>query len=267
MKLQNIIKQYPKSHHAFVKLFWHLCERIDAHEYMDVTSYLNPREVAIAYELGAHFKRIHIYKNTYYEQANFGTYLPEKRRLCVMHQNLISYCEPEFFEGVIRIGFSSKYVQLTHRMILGTLANSGYDLQKMGDILVYPDRAYLFGDVHLLNEIERDQTTIGKYNVQMIQDSAPYFEPMRASSKQKEIMVASLRLDAVLAAMYPVRREEVQKMCRRGYVSVDYTIQEKTTLQLSENTLLSLRGHGRCTIQCIRVLRSGKYMITAEYDI
>ena len=61
--------------------------------------------------------------------------------------------------------------------------------------------------------------------------------------------VASPRLDAVVASLTNLSREQAQNTVRSGLVEVDYEPVERTDLLLTPPAVISVRGHGRFVLR------------------
>jgi len=63
--------------------------------------------------------------------------------------------------------------------------------------------------------------------------------------------VASLRADAVVAAMFNLSRDDSASAIKRGLVSVNYRVFESLDKRLSEGDTVSLKGKGKAKIEHI----------------
>ena len=140
--------------------------------------------------------------------------------------------------------YSSKFCSLTHRDLLGAFMALGLTRDSVGDMIIVESDIYLFAYAQTADYIVQSMNSAGKvpldFNVlpcipQMPEPEGTYFSSV----------VSSLRLDAVLAAAYKLSRSESAEMIRAGLVKVNHQVCEHVDAQVTEDTLLSVRGRGR----------------------
>ncbi len=75
--------------------------------------------------------------------------------------------------------------------------------------------------------------------------------PLRCHSGMRTASVASLRLDAVLAAMMQVSRAQAVQCIRSGAVAINHMPVQSAHADVFENDVFSVRGYGKyklCTV-------------------
>lgn len=138
--------------------------------------------------------------------------------------------------------------ELTHRNYLGTILSLGIERNKIGDILVGKDVSYVFAAEDIAEFIKDNIRKIAGCGVD-IRVCEP--EDIKVPEKSFEIIgivAASMRLDAVVAAMLKLSRSEAKAFIMSGRISVNHIEKEQTDFLLSEKDLLSVRGFGRAEI-------------------
>ena len=73
--------------------------------------------------------------------------------------------------------------------------------------------------------------------------------PMRPPPKLQTASVASLRLDAVLAAFLNCSRSQAEEYVRTGHVEINHIPQEKAGTPVYEQDLFTVRGKGRFRLE------------------
>ena len=135
-----------------------------------------------------------------------------------------------------------------HRDILGSVLGLGIRREKTGDILIGEKSHVLLihRDIlpYLISTLER----IGNVPVQICETPLSELIPPAPSFDSFQVSVASLRLDAVLAAVCRLSREEAQQQIRRGMVQVDYRISDSPSKAVACGNIISLRGYGKFQI-------------------
>ena len=134
---------------------------------------------------------------------------------------------------------------LSHRDYLGSLLALGVERSVIGDILVYENGADIIvmqsiAD-YLLANYEKAGSTPLKTEILPISALTP---PELKTQTVRE-SVASLRLDNMLTAIFPISRTEAATAIAKGLVFVNDTEAAKPDAHLKEGDKLVLRGHGK----------------------
>ncbi len=133
---------------------------------------------------------------------------------------------------------------LSHRDFLGSMLSLGLRREKLGDILLADNCAYVFCTARaadfLAENLERVRhTTVRCAFVDTLPPEAePVLEP-------REAVIASERLDALVAAVFHLSRSEAQKLIAAERVSVDSAAVLRADALPKPGQILSVRGHGR----------------------
>ncbi len=140
---------------------------------------------------------------------------------------------------------SAKYAdKLTHRDFLGALLNLGIDRSTLGDILIIDNVGYIFALASMAEYIAENLTKVKRTDVRAsVASELPQGELFKTESKS--IQANGERLDAIVAKVFSLSREESQLLFRRGLVFADGRLIESTSYIPKENERISVRGHGR----------------------
>ncbi len=158
--------------------------------------------------------------------------------------------EPSYRDFPIKVlEFTKKYEkELSHRHYLGTILSLGIERNKIGDILVGKEITYVFVCEDIAEFIKDGIRKIAGCGVEIrICD----FDEVSVPEKQFELIEtvsASLRLDAVIASMLKLSRNDAKETILSGKVMVNHIEKRQTDFMLSESDLLSVRGFGRTEV-------------------
>ena len=86
---------------------------------------------------------------------------------------------------------------------------------------------------------------VGRFSVHTILCSAPDGAAAQPQRHMRTASVASLRLDAVLAAMLQASRTQAVQCVRSGAVAVNHVPVQSAHAEVFENDIFSVRGHGK----------------------
>ena len=156
------------------------------------------------------------------------------------------YYEEPFPISVIRIApLSEQFAdRLTHRDFLGAILNLGIERSRLGDIAIINNVGYLFCKDEIADFIVSSLERVKHTDVKAeIIDSLPEGELFR--TEKRRIQVSGERLDAVVARVFSLSREDAQSLFKKRLVFVSGRLTENTSYTPKENEVVSVRGHGR----------------------
>lgn len=146
--------------------------------------------------------------------------------------------------------WDQRYARLTHRDLLGSLMALGIIRETIGDIVVRDGQIFLFALDEMADYIAQSLVKAGKASLQLGRLSEIPQMPPPAGSLIRDT-VASLRLDAVLAAGYRLSRGDASQAIREGRVRVNYMEETRPDALIGAGALLSVRGMGRVRVEQI----------------
>lgn len=139
----------------------------------------------------------------------------------------------------------AKYADaLTHRDFLGAILNLGIERDMIGDILVHENSAYFFALEKLsevfLSDLDRVKHTAVSCSIvtEVPEDCLPKLQ-------EEHITVSSPRLDAILAKVYHLSREDAKELFDDEKITVNGRLCKNPEATLKENTTVSVRGYGK----------------------
>ena len=162
------------------------------------------------------------------------------------------YLEPDasyFPLTSITAGFR-KQDKLTHRDFLGSFMAQGVVRASLGDILIEEGRAVLFVKTelapHFLSQIEK----IGRVGVHMAEG---FSEPLPIAHSFQPIggVIASERLDCLVALLASSGREKAAQMISGGYVSVNHREALSVSTKVNAGDVISIRRYGRFVVDSL----------------
>ena len=156
--------------------------------------------------------------------------------------------------------------ELSHRDFLGSLMALGLARETLGDIVIHENRAYLFCLETVAGFICDNLTEVRRTSVVCAPSSLP--ESVRTGAEERSVVIASERLDAVIAAVWKLSREEAKALCEKGLVFVNARLIEKGGAQIEEGAVVSVRGRGRFTyLGPERSTKKGKLRVRVSLPI
>ena len=137
--------------------------------------------------------------------------------------------------------------KLTHRDFLGALMSLGIERDTVGDILVEDGRCVVFVKSEISSYITSQLFKIGSAGVK-IKEADPDTLPKGRGFDEQSYVVASLRLDAVVAAVTGLSREKTKQLICSGNVSLNFLPCDNVSKAIESGDSLSIRGKGKYKI-------------------
>lgn len=162
---------------------------------------------------------------------------------------------------VLEIRNKSNFSNLRHKDYLGAILSLGIDRNKIGDVVVKEDRAYVPIMEDISSYIINNLSSIGKSPVEI---SILYNLGDLPSIDFEEISinVQSLRLDSVVAKLANISRSKAIELLDSSKVLVNYVKSKDKSQELLKGTRLTIRGKGKYIVgDIIGETRSGKQRI------
>jgi RNA-binding protein YlmH len=134
--------------------------------------------------------------------------------------------------------------KLTHRDFLGALLNLGIERSTIGDIVISDNVGYVFALDNMAEFIKNELSRVKRTDVKAeIIDTLPDVELYK--TEQKRIQLSGERLDAVIAKVYSLSREDAQNLFKKRLVYANGKLCESVSYTPKEGDKISVRGHGR----------------------
>lgn len=148
--------------------------------------------------------------------------------------------------ALLEIEYSSKFQQLTHSKILGTVLNRlGIDRKLFGDILVTEQKAQIIVDQRFTTLFQDGIQKISKLPVSLVERSFSDIIKSKDGYQEREVLVSSLRLDSFLSSILKLSRSQTSNLVEKKLVQVNYHLVEKLDYQVKVGDLISVRRFGR----------------------
>lgn len=152
--------------------------------------------------------------------------------------------------------------KLTHRDFLGALMSLGIERETVGDILVEAGRCVVFVKSEIKDYVVSQIFKIGNVGVK-ISDADIENLPKGLGQEELNLIVSSLRLDNVTAALAKLSREKTKSLILSGMVCVNYIQNQNISCMLKQDDVLTIRGKGKFVLSnVLGNTRKGRIKIT-----
>jgi RNA-binding protein YlmH len=133
---------------------------------------------------------------------------------------------------------------LSHRDFLGALLANGIVRETLGDILVGEGRCVLFTRSEITDFILSQTEKIGRVGVQLIKGASEPL-PLGGNFEDFSTVVASARLDCIVAAAVGISREKASELISSGFVMLNHEVNTSVSAAVAQDSKFSVRGKGR----------------------
>lgn len=176
----------------------------------------------------------------------WGGYDNAERRLACFGSNALCGYEETPPVACIKISpLQQKFADaLTHRDFLGSLMALGIRREVLGDIILHENVGYLFCLDTIAPYIIENLIQVRHTSVACETVDAPPVESTQLPP-ESEFVVAGLRCDAVIAAVYNLSRSESQALFAQKVVFINAALCQSPAKALAEGDVVSVRGKGR----------------------
>lgn len=134
--------------------------------------------------------------------------------------------------------------RLTHRDYLGALMNLGIERNTIGDIMQKEKCAYLFC-LEKVSDFILDNLTTVKHTSIKCKKLEEMPEAVLPQKEQTNLVVTSMRMDAVIAKLYHLSRSQSLDLFWEKKVFVNGRQMENNSGVLKEKDTVSVRGYGK----------------------
>ncbi|MGT2887019.1 RNA-binding protein [Streptococcus didelphis] len=250
----NIYQHFHPDEYSFIEKMSDFVERVENNYALQVTDFLNPRQMEILKVLVATSKL------QYFSSADF--YHTEYGRV-IIAPDYYSLNQDDFDLALVEISYNSKFNRISHSQILGTLLNElGIKRSLLGDILVQEGYAQIMISCNLLSYFLGNITKIARASVQLREIPLSKIALSETQENTIDITLSSLRLDRVMASVLKLSRSQAIKLLESDKVKVNYGTVRRTSDSLSIGDLVSVRGFGRFKLlEDNGFTKNGKYKL------
>lgn len=235
-----------------------LSMRANNDSYMTCTSFLSMSEQSLFFSILKE-EGIDYHAKKYYGVSYFlygGIEESDRKILCFLpyymkeEEAKEKLDEGEFFSCLYVTPKNEKFADcLTHRDYLGALMHLGIKREMIGDILTDSLNAYIFLSNNIVDVVKAELIKIKHTSVvSTIKKPRECLFAMRF--EEVKINVSSLRLDCILAEVYPMSRRDSQVLIASENVFVNGMTCKSNSYMLKENDRVSIKGKGKFIFLC-----------------
>lgn len=177
-----------------------------------------------------------------------GGYEGAERKRLILYPE---YTEPSCdMANICLLQFQGRldFVSVNHRDFLGAIMSLGLRREKLGDLLVTDTGCALFVQQEVAAYMMQNELRVKHVPLTVNEVSLDTFQPPEQNIKELHIMVASMRLDTILAHGLNLSRSKAMDLIQAGKVKVNHSEVTDNDYLCRQEDLISCRGFGRIRV-------------------
>ncbi len=164
---------------------------------------------------------------------------------------------------VLSLGGNFNFATLSHRDVLGALMSLGLRRDKLGDIFLEEDTAYVAVDHSVSKYVMDNLVQVKNVGVQVTLVDKEILAEETDYTKEISGTVSSLRLDAVSSTGFGISRSKMAGLIKAERVKLNWRPTKDPKASVKEGDVISLRGKGRVEVSEVGgISRKGRYHLT-----
>lgn len=208
------------------------------------TAFLTPKEQLI---LSQHMKEYPLIIDGGYSQA--------ERKIASLH-----FHTSEKQYTIFQAKYKTKFHDISHRDVLGSVLSLGVERDQIGDIIVDEGIIQIIVTKKIAPFLEQNFTMIKRASFQL--KKVDHVRVKEATYEEVESVVSSYRLDVFVATLTKASRKIADELIEKGYVQVNHQVMYSANYQCQKGDLLSIRKYGRFIFaEELAKSKKGKYRI------
>jgi RNA-binding protein YlmH len=141
--------------------------------------------------------------------------------------------------------------KIQHKDVLGSILGLGIVREKVGDIGFFEDSIKVALSKDISDYVLFNLKKVKRENVEVKSIPKNELGLIDKSGVYKDIIASSMRLDAIISEAYNLSRSDSQKLIQSNLVKVNFKEETRTSKNIIENDLISVRGKGRFRVSSI----------------
>ncbi len=188
---------------------------------------------------------------------SYGIFLDSDRRIIAFNKEEYE----DFPIKLVEIKCNTKFSNLAHKDYLGALMSLGINRNKIGEVILDRDRAFVAVSLDMVDFIISSLDKVKNLpcicNVIEEYDNLP-----EANYEEKTVISTSNRLDSIVSAISNISRSKACEYIQNQKVLVNYVMIKEKNFIVKENVKITIKGVGKFKIdKILGTTKSGRLKI------
>lgn len=151
--------------------------------------------------------------------------------------------------------------KITHSSILGSLFGLNITNEMFGDIVLYECNFYFYvlEDIH--DYVVNNFDMVGGVSIKLAEVDVDLLDDYERKYEIYEVIVASLRIDAVISRLIGCNRERVQSKIKERLVLLNGEVLNKSSYSLKDGDIFSIRGFGKYVYAGVKNVTKREHLV------
>ena len=202
--MMNIYQHFRDDEQGFIDQVIDWLAQVENQYAPYLSSFLNPRQLFIAKSIIGQYEDI--------EHMTFGGHDETEQERVLIYPPYYEPTVDDFEITLIEINYPTKFAELSHGQIMGTVLGAGISRETLGDILNDGERWQFFIDRNMKDYIFINVDRIGRTNINLEEQPLEQAVEMMDKWAIEEVVVSSLRIDVVLARCLHLSRNRAKTL-------------------------------------------------------
>lgn len=208
-----------------------------------LTSFLNPRQRYIAQTIAN--------RNDGIKVASAGGWPSAEMQRLLFYPTYYQPSAADFDLELLTVDYPTKFAELHHRQIMGTLIGEGISRESFGGIITDGQHWQVVVTKEMAQFLRREVQHVGRVKVKWLPTEMTEVLTPVEEWETITTTVASCRLDNIVAAGFNYSRNRAKQLIERGLVRLNWEVVDRPDYPIVAHDLLSVRHAGRLRIDDI----------------
>lgn len=252
--MMDIYQHFRKEEQVFIEQIFDWIQQVNTQYVPYLTNFLNPRQIFILKSVMGQFEDLNY--------QTYGGYQEAEQQRVLIYPPYYEPNEDDFELVLFEINYPSKFAELSHGQILGSIMATGISRSNLGDILTDGQRWQFIVDQKMASFIKLNLEKIGNIHINL--DEQSFNERIESVNEWEieEIIVASMRIDVVLARALNISRNRAKQLIEEQKIKNNWVQVDRPDVEVEEYDILSIRGYGRVQIlQQVRITKKDNLVV------
>lgn len=254
---KDLYQHFAPEDRDFIDRSIDLFQRVEDTYSFETSSFVNPHQAAILQSLAGRFD-LQVFISS--------DYFPSELVKVLVAPSYYELDLADFGISLLELSYASKFHQLSHSQILGSLLHQlGVERRTFGDIVIGQGRAQIFVEDRLATFFMDHLRKVGKVPVRLKPVELSQLLRESRQVQTRDILASSLRLDKLIASAFKLSRSQAHQLISGRLVKVNYAVTDNPSQQIGLDDLISVRRFGRFKVLKENGLsKNGKHKLTIE---
>lgn len=241
--MNDIYQHYRKEEKEFINQVYHWLNEVENTYTPYLSHFLTPREALIVKQIVGNRDDVYV--------AFSGGRSGAERQRALLYPAYYEVEASDYALTALNIKFPTKFGELSHGRILGTLLSTGIDRNRIGDIITDGEQWHVMVDQVIHEFLIQQVTKIANVGVHLdIIAPENVLNPVEEWDTQT-VIASSLRLDTLIAKVYNFSRQRAKDTIAANLVKVNFVETLQPDLEIGVQDIVSVRKKGRFWVEAV----------------